>query len=178
MNDAAEYFSIFGAYLFQLSILIGKPEGDMYMEQTAMNGDTAALLKKCCAGSKMATNSLEQIQPYVHSEELSELLHNYNAKHIKLGEEIHALLREAGEEDKDPSPMAKAFSWIQSEVKLTMDSSEKEVASILVDGCNMGIKSLSEDLNKYSAASPKAQKLCDDMRKVEKQMTQDLEKYL
>lgn len=148
------------------------------MSTTAMNGDTVALLKECNAGTKMAVNCMEQIQSYVHSEKLNDLLHQYNEKHIKLGEDIHKLLCEAGEQDKDPDLMAKAFSWIQSQIKLTMDSSEKEVASILVDGCNMGVKTLSEYKNKYFAASPQAVDLCERLRKVEKQMADDLEPYL
>ena len=143
-----------------------------------MNGDTIALLKECNAGSKMATNSLEQIQPYVHTEKLNEMLHNYNEKHIKIGEEIHARLHEAGEQEKDPAFTAKAFSWFQARVKLTMDSSEKEVADLLTDGCNMGVKSLNEYKNKYSSADEAALEICDRLIRMEKQMADDLEGYL
>ena len=148
------------------------------MAITVRNGDTIALLKECDAGSKMATNSMEQIQSYVHNKELQDLLHCYNEKHIQLGEEIHTILRDAGEPDKDPSPVAKAYSWISSQVKLKMDSSEKEVASILTDGCNMGVKSLSEYKNKYGGADAQAVDLCERLRKLEKQMAEDLESYL
>lgn len=148
------------------------------MSQPAYNGDTVALLKECDAGSKMATNSLEQIMKYVKTDELNELLHEYNDKHIQIGEEIHARLREAGEEDKDPSPMAKAMSWISSQVKLTMDSSEKEVADILIDGCNMGVKSLNGYKNKYFGADERAVDYCNQLIRIEKQLSDDLEKYL
>lgn len=148
------------------------------MSVRPLNGDTICLLKECDAGSKMATDSLEQVMKNVKTDELRELLEGYDRDHIKLGEDIHAMLREGGEEDKDPAPMAKAFAWIQTEMKMMLEGDEKQIASLLIDGCNMGTKSLSEYRNKYTAAEPEAVELCDRLYELEKRMTVDLEKYL
>lgn len=148
------------------------------MATRPLNGDTVCLLKKCDSGSKMATDTIEQVMKNVKTDELRELLQKYNRDHIKLGEDIHALLREGGEEDQDPPGMAKAFAWIQTEMKMMMEGDEKQIASLLIDGCNMGTKSLSEYRNKYTEAEPKAVELCDRLYKLEKQMTNDLEQYL
>lgn len=144
----------------------------------ALNGDSVALLKECDAGTKMATSSLEQIGEYIKTPELKELIHKYNADHIKLGEECHALLNEAGKDEKDPHPMAKAMSWLTSEMKLSVGGDEKKAAGILMDGCAMGIKSLSEYLNKYSGADDTVKRICEKLRKLEEDMHEKLEVYV
>lgn len=144
----------------------------------AKNGDTIALLKECNAGSKMATSSMEQISEYVATPEFKEMLHRYNAEHIKIGDQCHTILNESGVDEKDPHPVAKAMSWLTSEVKLTMNGDEKKAAGILMDGCSMGIKSLSEYLNQYSAADDQAKRLCEKLRKLEEDMMEELQKYV
>lgn len=144
----------------------------------AKNGDTIALLKECNAGSKMATGSIAQIGAYVTTPEFKELLHRYNDDHARLGDECHELLNEAGADEKDPHPMAKAMSWFTSEVKLSMNGDEKKAAGILMDGCAMGIKSLSEYLNQYSGADEEAKRLCGQLRKLEENMQEDLQQFV
>lgn len=144
----------------------------------ALNGDTVALLKECNAGTKMATSSIEQISEYITTPELKNLLHKYNADHIRLGDECHTILNEAGKDEKDPHPMAKAMSWFTSEMKLSMGGDEKKAAGILMDGCAMGIKSLSEYLNKYSGASEIAKRICEKLRRLEEDMHEQLEAYV
>ncbi len=37
--------------------------------------------------------------------------------------------------------MAKSMSWIKTNVKLGMNDSDRTVAGLMTDGCDMGIKS-------------------------------------
>lgn len=148
------------------------------MQEKECITDSVCLLKECDSGCKMATDCMEQIEPYVKDEKLMKLLKKYNAEHIRLGEECHKLLHEAGEPDKDPHPVAKMFSWLTSEVKLQINSDEKQIASILTDGCNMGIKSLNEKKNKYKSAKPEAVDLCNRLLKAEERMVDDMACYL
>ena len=105
-------------------------------------------------------------------------MHKYNARHIELGDECHTLLNEAGADEKDPHPVAKAMSWISSEVKLTLGGDEKKAAGILMDGCSMGIKSLSEYLNQYSDADEDSKRICKKLRELEEDMLEQLEEYV
>ena len=107
-----------------------------------MNEDTISLLKECNSGCKMATSSIEQVMPNVLDEKLRELLHCYNREHIAIGDACHELLNENGKAEKDPHPMAKAFSWISAEMKLMINDNPNHVAKLLMDGCNMGIQSV------------------------------------
>jgi len=119
------------------------------MEERDVSQDTVELLKECDAGCKMAVESMEQISKYVTDEQLKTLITKYNGEHIKMEEDIHRLLNNLGEEDKEPNPFAKASSWVQSEVKMMINGDSKQAAHLLTDGCNMGVTSLNQYKNQY-----------------------------
>ena len=75
-------------------------------------------------------------------QELKDILLKYRQDHENIGDKTHEMLNKYQEEDKEPNPMAKAMSWLKINVKMTTNSSDHEVASLMMDGCNMGIKSL------------------------------------
>ncbi len=143
-----------------------------------MNEDTIKLLKECNAGCKSATNSMEQVLQFNNNEELKNLINEYNDKHIKIGDECHQMLNEQGENEKDPSPMAKAFSWVSTEFKLMMNDNSHKIADVMIDGCNMGIKSVSEYINKYKNASTESMDLAKNLVKTEQEFMNKLLMYL
>lgn len=143
-----------------------------------MSNDTVKLLRECNAGCKSATNSMEQVLRYLDNEDLKMLIDEYNDKHIKLGDECHQMLNELDEEEKDPDKMAKTFSWISTEVKLMMDDNSQKIAELMIDGCNLGIKSLSKYINQYKNASNESVDLAKRLIKIEQEFMNELLKYL
>ena len=148
------------------------------MEERDVSRDTVELLKECDAGCKMAVDSMEQIGKYVTDDQLKTLITKYNGEHIKMEEDIHRMLNAMGEEDQEPNPIAKASSWIQSEVKMMWKGDTHQAASLLTDGCNMGIKSLHEYKNQYKAADDKSVKMLDKICNIETRMVEDLQSFL
>jgi hypothetical protein len=140
--------------------------------------DTVELLKECDSGCKMAIDSMEQISKYVSDDKLKTIIQKYNDAHIKMEEDIHRLLNNIGAEGQNPSPIAKASSWIQSEVKMMMNCDAKQAAHLLTDGCNMGVKSLCEYKNAYKAADDKSVKACERLCDLETKMAYELQEYL
>jgi hypothetical protein len=143
-----------------------------------MNEDTIFLLRECNAGCKSATNSMEQVIPYISNEKLLSIINDYNDKHIKLGDECHQMLNENNEGEKDPKVTAKAFSWISTEMKLIMNNDNHKIADIMIDGCNMGIKSVSKYINKYKAASDESINLAKKLVKIEQEFMNDMLEYM
>jgi hypothetical protein len=148
------------------------------VKRDGISQDTVELLKECDAGCKMAIDSMEQISKYVSDDKLKTIIQKYNGAHIKMEEEIHKLLNSIGEEDKEPNPIAKASSWIQSEVKMMMNCDSKQAAHLLTDGCNMGVKSLCKYKNQYAAADDKSVQLCERLCDLETNMTKELRDFL
>ena len=143
-----------------------------------MENDTIELLKECNAGVKTAVNSLKEVVELVQQKELKEIIQESIEEHTKIGDKTHEKLNEYGAPEKDPSPMADAMSWLKINVKYSIDPTDHEIASLMIDGCNMGIKSVSEYLNRYEKADNKVRGMVQDLIELEKKLTDRLRVYL
>jgi hypothetical protein len=140
--------------------------------------DTVSLLKECDAGTKMAVLSIDEILDQVHSHKFKGMLVEFKDKHTNIGNEIHFLLIQQGEEEKEPTPIAKGMSWVKTNVKMMMEESDKTVADIITDGCNMGIKSLSRYLNQYTLADEKSKNICNELITIEENFVVSIRCFL
>ena len=142
------------------------------------NSDTIKLLRECDAGTKMAVTSIDEVLESVKSSELKKLLKETKDHHSKLGNEIHAMLSRLDTEEKEPSLMAKSMSWMKTNMKMGMDSSDGTIADLITDGSNMGVKSLHRYLNQYKMAYDKTKDLCKRLIGIEEQLIKELQPYL
>lgn len=143
-----------------------------------MNEDTVSLLKECNSGCKSATSSMEQVLGYVKNEKLAALIKKYDEKHIKAGDECHELLNKMNQKEKDPSKVAMMFAELGTDMKLMLEQSAHKAADLLIDGCTMGIKSLSEYINKYRNADEKVVNLTRKLIKIEQDFMTELLEFL
>ena len=143
-----------------------------------INNDTVELLRECNAGIKMGISAIDEVLPKVTSKQLETILYNSREKHEKLGNETNKLLKQYGDDTKEPNPMAKGMSWLKTNTKLYFNESDNTVSDLITDGCNMGIKTLYRYLNEYKAADEKAQKLTEDIIREEESLRQNLRCYL
>lgn len=143
-----------------------------------MEKQTVALLKECNAGCKMAVKSMAQIEEFLMNAELGQTLAAYRKQHEKLEEESSKLLAELGEGGRQPDKLAAAFSWITTEVKLMVKDDASQIAKILMNGCNMGIQSISECLNKNKDASHDSISVAKKLIKCEEKLMEDMKEYL
>ena len=143
-----------------------------------MNEDTIALLKECDSGTKTAVNSIKEVLDNVSSTDLRKLLNESLSSHEELGNEIHEMLSEVGEKGKEPNPMARMMSWMKINIRMLEKPEDKNVAHLIFDGCSMGVKQLSEYLNKYNSADEKSQRLAKRLIDCEEKLAADLKQYL
>ena len=100
------------------------------------------------------------------------------SEHKKLEKEISFHLNRFHDEGKQPNPMAKSMSWIKTNVKLMMHESDKTIADLMTDGCDMGVKSLSKYLNQYKAADERSKDIAKKLIKIEQRLGDDIRGYL
>ena len=143
-----------------------------------INDDTIKLLRECNSGVKMGVISLDDVLGHVRDENLEKRLSECKQEHKSLGDETHDLLNEYHDTGKEPNPMAKGMSWVKTNVQLAMNDSDKTIADLITDGCNMGVKSLSRYLNQYKAASEKAKDIAKRLINIEESLVVDLRAYL
>ena len=74
--------------------------------------------------------------------------------------------------------MAKMMSWVKTNVKLGGEDSDRVVADLITDGCNMGMKSLYRYLHQYPAAEKKVKSLVMDIIKAEDTLVKEMRDYL
>jgi hypothetical protein len=140
--------------------------------------DTIKLLRECDAGVKMGVTSIDEVIGHAQSDGLRHRLNQCRSEHQKLGTELQELLGKYGDQGKNPNPIAKGMSWAKTNMKLSMEDGDKTIADLMVDGCNMGVKSLTRYLNQYQAADEKSKDLAKRLIKAEEQLGTDLRRYL
>ena len=140
--------------------------------------DTIKLYRECDAGIKMGVSSIDDVLEYVDSKRLSQYLTGCKNEHIKLKDEIQSYLDKYHDNGKDPNPMAKSMSWIKTNVKLALKDSDSTIADLMIDGCDMGVKSLSKYLNQYAAADENSKNITKRLIGLEEQLSKDMRQFL
>ena len=124
-----------------------------------IDNDTIRLLRECDAGIRMGVESIDEVLDKVQGQSLRGTLEHCKSEHEVLGGEVRGLLESYCDRGKKPNPMARSMSWIKTNVEWTFDRTDATIASLMTDGCNMGVKSLSKYLNQYAAADEKSKDL-------------------
>jgi hypothetical protein len=67
---------------------------------------------------------------------------------------------------------------MKTNFKISNSHTDSTIADLMVDGCNMGTKSLYKYLNEYSNAEEKAKDIAKRLINVEEKLIVDLRSYL
>lgn len=140
--------------------------------------DTIRLLRECDAGIKMGVSSIDETLQSVKDEDLKKYLEKCKSEHEILKEEIQTLLEKYHDDGKEPNAVTKGMSWMKTNARLAIDESDKTVADLMTDGCNMGIKTLNRYLNEYKAADEKSKEIARRLIKLEEKLVTEIKKFL
>ena len=140
--------------------------------------DSVKLLKECDSGIKMGVTTINEVMDNAQSDSMRQKLQEFKTEHETLKGETETELIRAGSEIKEPNIMAKSMSWVKTNMKLAMEESDKTIANLMTDGCNMGIKSLYTYLNQYTGASEKSKDIAKRLIDLEQRMTDEMRQYL
>ncbi len=98
--------------------------------------------------------------------------------HESLKTEINVMLADCHDDGKAPNPLAQGMSWLKTNAAMAMNGSDQTIASLMTDGCNMGVKSLGRYLNQYEAASEDSKDITKRLIGLEQKLSDDLREYL
>lgn len=125
------------------------------MEQS----DSVKLLRECDAGVKMGIASINDVIDSVANPDMRQILTRGKKEHEKFETELGKLLEHWDAREKDPNAVAQVMSFVKTNTKLILNESDKTIADLMTDGCNMGVKSLYRYLNQYTKADNKIKDL-------------------
>ena len=143
-----------------------------------MNNDTVNLLNECDSGVKMGISSFMDVTDYIEDNRLKSLILDSKFKHENIHNEIGSLLSKYNLEGKEPSMIAKGSSWIKTKFELLMNDNDEVIASLMVDGANMGVKTLTQQLNKNRLANDDVKNLTRKIIDIEDKLSRDLRQFL
>ena len=140
--------------------------------------DTIRLLRECDAGVRMGVDSIDDVLGHVKHERMQQILQRSRDSHERLGREIQQHLQRFEDSGKAPNPIAKTMSRMKTAMSMMMHDDDATVASLMIDGCNMGVKSLSMYLNQYGAADELSKDIVKGLIRLEEQLAVDLREFL
>lgn len=141
--------------------------------------DTICLLKECDSGIKMGIISINEALHDVQTKEITSILEDARKDHEKLQAECVSLLNANHDSGKSPSLIAQNMSRMKTAMRMvTTSDTSRTAASIMTDGCNMGIKSLAKYLNEYKAADERSKDLTKRVINLEEALVRDLRQFL
>ncbi len=140
--------------------------------------ETCKLLAECDAGIAMAISGIDDVLPMVTDKTMSITLRNSRKVHQDLAARTHSLIAQVGGKEKKPNPMAVTMSYLKTNLKMITSPGDQTIADVMVDGCNMGMKSLHRYQNRYPDADERAIQVADQLITEEKKLLRDMEHFL
>ena len=126
----------------------------------------------------MGITSIEDVLPSVKNKTLKKYLENAKEKHENLQREADKHLMAIHGEKKGPAPVAKYMAKMKTYLHLWWARRDSTVASLITDGCHMGVKSLAKYLCQYPNAKEDARELARRIIALEDDMAVTLRNYL
>lgn len=143
-----------------------------------MAEESTDLLKRCNAGAKMAIGTIERVYPFVTDKMLKDALSEYIKKHEDVVARTREQLADYCEGGADPNPIAQLMAKITTKIRLKRDSSDGNIAVMVIEGCNMGAKKLREYKKKYSGASAESCETLQSLMELEGKLMSEMQSYL
>jgi len=143
-----------------------------------MNQDTAKLLHETDMGLQMAMYSFDQLLERVKDPQMKQVITESRNEHKTLERETKDMMESCGVSEGEPGCMAKVMAWTETNMKMSMEDSDRAIAGVIVDGCNSGSKKLSKYINRYSEADPDVSELAKKLITIEDGLEDNLRNYL
>ena len=140
--------------------------------------DTIRLLRECDSGVKMGITAIDEVIGHVKGAGLKKALSDSKHESERLQTDLQKVLHDYKDAGKDPNPMVQGMSWVKTNWEMLIDGTDSKIAELMMDGCNMGIKSLSRYMNQYKAADERSKDIAKRLISSEEKLSADMRTYL
>lgn len=140
--------------------------------------DTIRLLRECDSGIKMGISAIDEVMEHVKGPKLQSILSDSKHENERLQTDLQRALDDYHDDGKDPNPIAQGMSWVKTNWSMMMDGTDSKIAELMMDGCNMGIKSLSRYMNQYKAADERSKDIAKRLVSAEEKLSAEMRTFL
>lgn len=140
--------------------------------------DTIRLLRECDSGIKMGISAIDEVMEHVKGPKLQSILSDSKRENERLQTDLQRALDDYHDDGKDPNPIAQGMSWVKTNWGMMMDGTDSKIAELMMDGCNMGIKSLSRYMNQYKAADERSKDIAKRLVSAEEKLSAEMRTFL
>ena len=126
----------------------------------------------------MGESALGHVVPKARNKELKRALNACKDEHAVLGDRTHSLLLRHSADTSEAHAAARMMSDAKVRISMAVKRSDRTIASLMTDGCNMGVKSISKYLNKYKNASEEARDIAKRLVDSELALEENLRTFL
>ena len=140
--------------------------------------DTIRLLRECDSGVKMGITAIDEVMDHVKGRGLQSILRSSKSENERLQTDLQKVLDDYHDNGKDPNPVVQGMSWVKTNWEMLIDGTDSKIAELMMDGCNMGIKSLSRYMNQYKAADERSKDIAKRLISSEEKLSADMRQYL
>lgn len=143
-----------------------------------LHQDTVKLLNETNLGAQMGIYTFDQLLEHIKDPKLKEIVTESRNDHKRLKNETCNMLKAHRIREDTPGLMAKTMAWMESNMKMIMENSDRTAADIISQGCNMGKKKLYRYLHQYTNADPSAADASQKLISIEENLEKKLRPYL
>lgn len=133
--------------------------------------DTVSLLREVCQGCKYATESIEIAKNYATDKRMASLLMRSAEEHERIKRETSRKIRELGAKEAGHPSMGAAMTKAHMSISLMLNPKPERMAELMINGCNMGVKTVAKYKNRYGAASVESVALADSLITAERDLS-------
>lgn len=128
--------------------------------------------------AKMAKSTIDQILKIVEDIEFKDILEEQISDYESIIEKVEAELESLKTTGKNISKMTELITYFNIKMSTTKDNTSSHIAKMMVQGSDMGIIQITENLNKYKRLKPTIRQLGKKLLEIEENNSKNLKKYL
>ena len=137
--------------------------------------DNQRLLRESAMGLRCACESIAIAKKYARDKKMRDTLSKYLTEHRSLYERARTLL---GQSYPKGTAMPLLMTKVHTGISLSLRNDSPRVADLMLNGCNMGMKSVASAKNKNPAATAEAITVANEIIRTEEAMHREMLKFV
>lgn len=128
--------------------------------------------------AEMGVIGIEDIIAKVSAEKFEKLLNSQKDEYTEICTEAEDILKKYGKQNENVGTMAKMSTKMMAEMSLMKDSSDQNIAKMMMEGSNKGIIEITEKINAYNNSDAEIVVLANKLKATLEKNIEELKKYL